>query len=86
MATNADILTTRATTFNHRANLKAGGHLGEMFDGRPVIGIANSASDLVPCNSGLTDLAERAVRGVLEAGGFPLVFPTMSIGDCRSPC
>ncbi|RGE22031.1 dihydroxy-acid dehydratase [Leucobacter sp. wl10] len=67
--------------FNHRANLKAGGHLGEMFDGRPVIGIANSASDLVPCNSGLTDLAERAVRGVLEAGGFPLVFPTMSIGD-----
>lgn len=67
--------------FNHRANLKAGGHLGEMFDGRPIIGIANSASDLVPCNSGLTDLAERAVRGVLEAGGFPLVFPTMSIGD-----
>ncbi len=67
--------------FNHRANLKAGGHLGEMFDGRPVIGIANSASDLVPCNSGLTELAERAVRGVLEAGGFPLVFPTMSIGD-----
>ncbi|MCH6472452.1 dihydroxy-acid dehydratase [Sinomonas terrae] len=67
--------------FNHRANLKAGGHLGEMFDGRPVIGIANSASDLVPCNSGLTELAEWAVRGVLESGGFPLVFPTMSIGD-----
>jgi dihydroxy-acid dehydratase len=67
--------------FNHRANLKALGHLDEMFDGRPVIGIANSASDLVPCNTGLTDLAEWAVRGVLEGGGYPLVFPTMSIGD-----
>lgn len=72
---------TGTAPFNHRANLKALGHQGEMFDGRPVIGIANSASDLVPCNSSLTTLAEWAVRGVLEAGGFPLVFPTISIGD-----
>ena len=52
-----------------------------MFDGRPVIGIANSASDLVPCNAHLTQIADAVSRGVLEAGGFPLVFPTMSIGD-----
>jgi len=61
--------------------LKARGHLDDMFDGRPVIGIANSASDLVPCNAHLTQIADAVSRGVLEAGGFPLVFPTMSIGD-----
>lgn len=67
--------------FFHRTHLKSQGHLNEMFDGRPVIGIANSASDLVPCNAHLTDVAQHVSRGVLEAGGFPLVFPTMSIGD-----
>ena len=67
--------------FEHRTHLKARGHLGDMFDGRPVIGIANSASDLVPCNAHLTQLADAVSRGVLESGGFPLVFPTMSIGD-----
>lgn len=67
--------------FFHRTHLKSQGHLKEMFEGRPVVGIANSASDLVPCNAHLTDLAEWVARGVLEAGGFPLVFPTMSIGD-----
>lgn len=69
------------TGFFHRTHLKSQGHLEEMFDGRPVIGIASSASDLVPCNAHLSDLGEWVVRGVLEAGGFPLVFPTMSIGD-----
>jgi dihydroxy-acid dehydratase len=67
--------------FEHRTHLKGRGALPEMFDGRPVIGIANSASDLVPCNAHLTGLAEWVSRGVLEAGGYPLVFPTMSIGD-----
>ena len=67
--------------FEHRTHLKARGHLDDMFDGRPVIGIANSASDLVPCNAHLTQIADAVSRGVLEAGGFPLVFPTMSIGD-----
>ncbi len=67
--------------FFHRTHLKSQGHPKEMFEGRPVVGIANSASQLVPCNSHLTDLAEWVCRGVLEAGGFPLVFPTMSIGD-----
>lgn len=69
------------TGFEHRTHLKARGALPDMFEGRPVIGIANSASDLVPCNAHLTELAEWVARGVLEAGGFPLVFPTMSIGD-----
>jgi dihydroxy-acid dehydratase len=67
--------------FEHRTHLKARGHLGDMFDGRPVIGIANSASDLVPCNAHLNQVADAVSRGVLESGGFPLVFPTMSIGD-----
>ncbi|MDX8466899.1 dihydroxy-acid dehydratase [Mesorhizobium sp. VK23B] len=72
---------TDTAGFFHRTHLKSQGHLKEMFEGRPVIGIANSASQLVPCNSHLTELAEWVSRGVLEAGGFPLVFPTMSIGD-----
>lgn len=72
---------TDAAGFFHRTHLKSQGHLKEMFEGRPVVGIANSASQLVPCNSHLTELAEWVARGVLEAGGFPLIFPTMSIGD-----
>jgi dihydroxy-acid dehydratase len=72
---------TDTAGFFHRTHLKSQGHLKEMFEGRPVVGIANSASELVPCNSHLTDLADWVARGVLEAGGFPLIFPTMSIGD-----
>lgn len=67
--------------FEHRTHLKARGAHAANFDGRPVIGIANSASDLVPCNAHLTQLADWVSRGVLEAGGYPLVFPTISIGD-----
>ena len=67
--------------FTHRTHQLARGSLPEVFDGRPVIGIANSASDLVPCNAHLTQLAEWVSKGVLEAGGYPLVFSTMSIGD-----
>lgn len=51
--------------FAHRNHFKAMGYLQEMFDGRPVVGIANSASDLVPCNTHLTDLADWVSRGVL---------------------
>lgn len=69
------------TGFEHRTHLKARGALPDMFEGKPVIGIANSASDLVPCNAHLTGLAEWVSKGVLEAGGFPLIFSTMSIGD-----
>lgn len=50
-------------------------------DGKPIIGIANSASDLNPCNLPLNDLAVAAKKGVLQAGGLPVVFPTMSLGE-----
>jgi dihydroxy-acid dehydratase len=51
------------------------------FDGRPVIGICNTFSELTPCNAHLREIAERVKRGVYEAGGFPLEFPVMSLGE-----
>ena len=53
----------------------------ETFRGRPVIGICNSWSELVNCNVHLRGLAEAVKRGVLQAGGFPLEFPVMSLGE-----
>ncbi|MGW3463289.1 dihydroxy-acid dehydratase, partial [Streptomyces olivaceoviridis] len=53
----------------------------EVFDGRPVIGIATSASELAPCNAHLTRVAEAVKRGVWQAGGLPLQFPTMATGE-----
>jgi len=53
----------------------------EVFDGRPVIGIANSWSEFTPCNAHLRRVAESVKRGVWEAGGLPLEFPTMSLGE-----
>jgi L-arabonate dehydrase len=53
----------------------------DQFDGRPVIGICNTYSELVPCNSHFRTLAEHVKAGVLEAGGFPLEFPVMSLGE-----
>jgi dihydroxy-acid dehydratase len=55
----------------------------DAFDGRPMIGIASSWSDLTPCNGHLTDVAEHVKRGVWEAGGVPLVFPTTSLGETQ---
>ena len=52
-----------------------------MFDGRPVIGICNTWSDLTPCNGHFRILAEQVKRGVYEAGGYPLEFPVMSLGE-----
>jgi dihydroxy-acid dehydratase len=52
-----------------------------MFDGRPVIGICNTFSELTPCNAHFRTHAESVKRGVLEAGGFPLEFPIMSLGE-----
>lgn len=65
----------------HRAWLRSQGHASAMFDGRPVIGIANTWSETTPCNAHLRDLAEHVKRGVLRAGGFPLEFPVMSLGE-----
>jgi dihydroxy-acid dehydratase len=53
----------------------------DQFDGRPVIGICNTYSELVPCNSHFRTIAEHVRAGVLEAGGFPLEFPVMSLGE-----
>lgn len=67
--------------FHHRSWLKNQGHPNDLFEGRPVIGIANSWSELTPCNAHLRDVADYVKRGVWEAGGFPLEFPTMSLGE-----
>jgi dihydroxy-acid dehydratase len=67
--------------FIHRSWMRNQGFGPEVFDGRPVIGIANSWSELTPCNAHLRDVAEAVKRGVWEAGGLPLEFPTMSLGE-----
>jgi dihydroxy-acid dehydratase len=67
--------------FLHRSWIRSEGFSEELFDGRPVIGIANSWSELTPCNAHLRTVAEAVKRGVLMAGGFPLEFPTMSLGE-----
>ena len=67
--------------FAHRSWMKAEGYPHDLFDGRPVIGICNTWSELTPCNSHFRELAEWVKRGVWEAGGFPLEFPVMSLGE-----
>ena len=67
--------------FLHRSWLKSTGVTDETFRGRPVIGICNSWSELVNCNVHLRGLAESVKRGVLQAGGFPVEFPVLSLGE-----
>src|SRR5437870_1110076 len=67
--------------FLHRSWLKSEGMTDTAFRGRPIIGICNSWSELVNCNVHLRGLAESVKRGVLQAGGFPLEFPVMSLGE-----
>jgi L-arabonate dehydrase len=67
--------------FIHRSWMRNQGFPGDVFDGRPVIGICNTWSELTPCNAHLRALAERVKRGVWEAGGLPLEFPVMSTGE-----
>ena len=67
--------------FNYRSWLKGRGLPHDQFDGRPVIGICNTYSELTPCNSHFRTLAEHVKIGVYEAGGFPLEFPVMSLGE-----
>jgi L-arabonate dehydrase len=67
--------------FLHRSWMRNQGFPDDVFDGRPVIGICNTWSELTPCNAHLRALAERVKRGVWEAGGFPLEFPVMSSGE-----
>ncbi len=67
--------------FIHRSWMKNQGFPPHLFDGRPVIGICNTWSELTPCNAHFRLIAERVKRGVYEAGGFPLEFPVMSLGE-----
>ena len=69
--------------FIHRSWMKNQGFPDHAFDGRPIIGICNTWSELTPCNSSLRDLAEGVKRGVWEAGGFPVEFPAMSLGETQ---
>jgi dihydroxy-acid dehydratase len=67
--------------FYYRSWLKNRGFPQDQFDGRPVIGICNTWSELTPCNSHFRTIAEHVRYGVLDAGGFPLEFPVMSLGE-----
>jgi L-arabonate dehydrase len=67
--------------FIYRSWVKNRGVPQDQFDGRPVIGICNTWSELTPCNTHFRVLAEHVRNGVLEAGGFPLEFPVMSLGE-----
>ncbi|MBL1066433.1 IlvD/Edd family dehydratase [Streptomyces sp. 7-21] len=67
--------------FIHRSWMRNQGFEPEVFDGRPVVGIASTFSELTPCNAHLRDIAEAVKRGVWQAGGLPLEFPVMSLGE-----
>jgi dihydroxy-acid dehydratase len=67
--------------FVHRSALRAEGFSREAFADRPIIGICNSWSEVVNCNVHFRALADAVKRGVLQAGGLPLEFPTMSLGE-----
>ena len=67
--------------FVHRSWMKNQGFPHDLFIGKPVIGICNTFSELTPCNSHFRALAEQVKIGVYEAGGFPLEFPVMSLGE-----
>jgi L-arabonate dehydrase len=67
--------------FAARGWTKNQGYPDHLFDGRPVIGICNTWSDLTPCNGHFRIIAEMVKRGVYEAGGFPVEFPVMSLGE-----
>jgi dihydroxy-acid dehydratase len=65
----------------HRSWMKNQGLPPDLFDGRPVIGILNTFSELNPCNAHLNDLAQRVKHGVYEAGGLPVDVPVYSVSE-----
>ncbi|MEJ2444304.1 MAG: dihydroxy-acid dehydratase [Exilibacterium sp.] len=69
--------------FIHRSWMKSQGLPDDVFDGRPVIGICNTWSEITPCNAHLRDIAESVKKGVWEAGGLPLEFPVTSLGETQ---
>lgn len=68
-------------TIYHRGWLKNQGYPHDLFDGRPVIGIMNTWSELTPCNGHLNELAEKVKAGIWEAGGFPVEVPVFSASE-----
>jgi L-arabonate dehydrase len=69
--------------FIHRSWMKNRGHPDDEFDGRPVIGICNTFSDLNPCHFHFREMADWVKRGVYEAGGFPVEFPVCSLSESQ---
>ncbi|MGB2716135.1 MAG: IlvD/Edd family dehydratase [Vicinamibacterales bacterium] len=67
--------------FIHRSWMRNQGLPADVFDGRPVVGICNTWSELTPCNAHLRRIADHVKRGVWEAGALPLEFPVMSTGE-----
>ncbi|REF35986.1 IlvD/Edd family dehydratase [Thermasporomyces composti] len=72
---------TGRTGMTHRSWMRNQGFGPDVFDGRPVIGIATTWSELAPCNAHLHRVAEAVKRGVWQAGGFPLEFPALALGE-----
>ncbi len=69
--------------FIHRSWMKSQGLPDDVFDGRPIIGICNTWSQLTPCNAHLRTLAKHVARGVWEMGALPVEFPAMSLGETQ---
>ncbi|MEZ0357246.1 dihydroxy-acid dehydratase [Mycobacterium sp. SA01] len=67
--------------FVHRSAMRASGFSRMAIDGRPIVGICNSWSEVVNCNMHFRGMADSVRRGVLAAGGYPLEFPTISLGE-----
>ena len=67
--------------FIHRSGMRNQGYAPDVFDGRPVVGIATTWSEVAPCNAHLRSISEAVKRGVWESGGFPLEFPIVSLGE-----
>jgi len=67
--------------FIYRSWVKNRGVPQDQFDGRPVIGICNTWSELTPCNTHFRVLADHVRQGILDMGGFPMEFPVMSLGE-----
>ncbi|MBP0482141.1 L-arabinonate dehydratase [Sagittula salina] len=72
---------TSRDTIYHRGWMKNQGHPHDLFDGRPIIGILNTWSDLTPCNGHLRELSEKVKAGIWEAGGFPVEVPVFSASE-----
>jgi dihydroxy-acid dehydratase len=73
---------TDRNAYIHRAWMRRG-LPGHAFDGRPHVAVANTASDLTPCNAHLNEVAESVKQGVYEAGGIPMNLPVVSLGETQ---